>query len=103
VQFDVYRNPIGGARAAFPYVVILQADGAATGTDRLVAPLAPASELGAAPGRLIPRVLVGGVEHAVLVPQLTPLRARLLRERVDSAARYREPLLNAVDHLFFGF
>ena len=58
-QFDVFENLITRARRAYPFVVVLQAEVADTGRDRIVAPAR-------APG---PGELRG---------QLTPYRAEIV-------------------------
>ncbi len=40
-QLDIFTNPIARARRAYPFVVVLQADLADPGRDRIVAPLVP--------------------------------------------------------------
>ncbi len=101
-QFDVFVNPIRGARRAYPYVVILQSDFASEARDPIVAPLVPRTVLGTVAGRLAPIVMVEGSEHAVLVPALTGLRSRDLLKRCASIASSRNEVLAAIDHLFFG-
>ena len=101
-QFDVFVNPILGARRAYPYVVILQSDFASGARDSLVAPLVPRAGLSTVAGRLAPIVIVEGSEHAVLVPAMTGLRSADLSKRCASIASARDEVLAAIDHLFFG-
>ena len=101
-QFDVYANPIHAARLAYPYVVVLQSDLAAAGRERIVAPLAPRESLAAVAGRLAPIVQLGEAQYVVIVPGLTGLASRDLREAAGSLVRYRDELLAAIDYLFFG-
>jgi toxin CcdB len=101
-QFDVHRNPVPGARRAYPYVVVMQSPLADTGRSRIVAPLVPRSAIARATGPLIPSVTVAEKDYAVLVPSLTTIPADALGEAVASAASNRAELLTAVDLMFFG-
>jgi toxin CcdB len=102
VQFDVFVNPIVVARGAYPFVVILQSDFAATTRDRLVAPLVPRRALTPIAGRLTPIVEIDSKEHVVLVSDLAGVGQRDLVTQVGSLAAYRADLLDAIDYLFFG-
>lgn len=101
-QFDVFDNPVARARRAYPYVVVLQADLADTGRERIVAPLAPLRGLRGSAGRLTPHVQVDGVDHAVLVPSLTAIPTSDLRDARAHLAQHREAFSAALDYLFFG-
>jgi toxin CcdB len=102
VQFDVFVNPVVAARPAYPLVVVLQSDFAATTRDRLVAPLVPRSALNPIAGRLTPIVEIDSKEHVVLVADLAGVRQRDLPKPVCSLAARRADLLDAIDYLFFG-
>jgi len=95
-------NPIPRARGAFPFVAILQSDLADTGTDRIVAPLAPAARISGTVGRLMPTVKVLGVDHALIVPRLAAVPAADLRAVKDSLSTYRNEIVAALDLLFLG-
>ena len=101
-QFDVFENPIARARRAYPFVVVLQADLADTGRERIVAPLAPRARLTGTAGRLTPHVKVAGVDHVLLVPSLAALPAAELRELRGQLASYRDVIVAALDYLFLG-
>jgi toxin CcdB len=101
-QFDVVRNPVTGARRAYPYVVVLQADIAGLGRGRVVAPLAPRSAFPELAGRLTPIVRVQRKEFVLLVTSLTTLPARSLDDAVVTLADRRQDILAALDYLFFG-
>lgn len=102
MQLDVYDNPIPRARRAYPLVVVLQAELAKTGRDRIVAPLVPRTRLPTAVGRLTPLVEVAGDEHVVLVPSLTTVLAEDLRAHRGNVSRHRDALVAAIDYLFLG-
>jgi toxin CcdB len=101
-QFEVFTNPIVRARKAYPYVAILQANAAETGRDRIVAPLAPRTQLAGTAGRLTPHVTVLGVEHVLLVPSMSPIATMDLKERCDELRPYRNDIIAALDFLFLG-
>ena len=101
-QLDVYVNPITRARRAYPYVAVLQSDLAETGRERIVAPLVPRARLTGAVGRLTPRVLVSEVDHVLLVPNLTAIDAKDLRELRGNLVAHRERIVAALDYLFLG-
>jgi toxin CcdB len=101
-QLDVFINPIPQARRAYPYVVVLQSDLADTGRERIVAPLVPKTRLPGTLGRLTPHVRVADVDHVLLVPSLTGLAAKDLRELRGQLVAYRDDIVAALDYLFLG-
>lgn len=101
-QYDVLENPIPRARMAFPFVAILQSDLADTGSDRIVAPLVPSTQIANVVGRLMPIVKVLGVDHALIVPRLAAVPAAELRAVKDSLSAYRNEIVAALDLLFLG-
>lgn len=101
-QFDVFENPIARARRAYPFVVVLQADLADTGRERIVAPLAPRARLTGTTGRLTPHVKVANVDYVLLVPSLAALPAAELRELRGQLSAYRDEIVAALDYLFLG-
>ncbi len=86
-----------------PFVAILQSDLAETGSDRVVAPLAPTAAMPLLAGRLIPIVDVENRDYALLVPALTALPAADLRRVIANVAGARPRILAALDYLFVGF
>jgi len=100
-QFDVFVNPVPSTRSAYPFVVAMQSDLAATSTFQLVAPIAALSKLTPV-GRLAPKVAIEGKPYVVLVPQLEVMRTRYLSSNVANVASDRGELLAAIDLLFFG-
>jgi toxin CcdB len=101
-QFDVFVNSIAATSGAYPFVVALQSDFAQDGRDQIVAPVVPLRLIPKVVSRLTPIVVMDGSEHMVLVPALTGVRLRDLRERHASLASARSELLAAIDYLFFG-
>jgi toxin CcdB len=101
-QLDVFLNPIGPARRAYPFVVVLQSDVADIGRERIVAPLAPRARLSGTTGRLTPHVKVSGVDHVLLIPRLAAVAAADLRVVKDQLGAYRDEIVAALDYLFLG-
>jgi toxin CcdB len=101
-QFDVFVNSIAATRRAYPFVVVLQSDFARDGRDQIVAPVVPLRLIPKVISRLIPILALDGSEHMVLVPALTGVLGRDLKERHASLASARSELLAAIDYLFFG-
>jgi toxin CcdB len=101
-QFDVFVNPLSNSRRAYPFVASMQSDIAPSGSDQIIAPLAPMASMSRSAGKLTPVVAVNGVDHIVVVPRLTPIRSRDLAKSISTIASARRDLLAAVDYLFFG-
>jgi len=102
MQFEGFSNPIPAARHAYPYLLVLQADWIEDMPERIVAPVVPRDSMRLDAVKLTPIVVIDGREHAVMVPALTAVRARDLRESIGSFAAERDTLLAAIDYLFFG-
>ncbi len=101
-QFDVYVNSIAATRRAYPFVVALQSDFAQDARGQIVAPVVPLRSITKVISRLTPIVTLDSAEHMVLVPALTSMSVRDLKERHASLASARSELLAAIDLLFFG-
>jgi toxin CcdB len=98
-QFDVYRNPRGGA---FPLVLDLQAELLATLATRVVVPLALRKRYGKPITRLNPVVTIRGTEYVMVFQELAAIPISSLGEHVDSLAARRPELVAAIDLLFTG-
>ena len=102
MQLEVFPNPLVRARRAFPYVVVLQADIAALGRERIVAFLAAKAQVGAVSGRLMPIVLIGGREFVLLMPSITNVPVTELRGPVGNLNAFRDRIVDAIDWTFLG-
>ena len=102
MQLDVFPNPLVRARRAFPYVVVLQADIAALGQERIIAFLAPRAQLGPIAGRLMPVVEVDERPFVLLMPSITNVPAAELRGPVANLGAYRDRIVDAIDWTFLG-
>jgi toxin CcdB len=102
MQLEVFPNPLVRARRAFPYVVVLQSDVSVQGRERIVAFLAPRSQVAPLAGRLTPIVEFAGKEFVVLMPWMTNVAASELRKPVADLGSFRDGIVDAVDWLFLG-
>jgi hypothetical protein len=102
MQLEVFPNPLVRARGAYPYVVVLQADVAAPGRERIVAFLAPHAQVGNVAGRLTPVVTVDKRSFVVLMPSMTNVPVSALRDAVGDLQEFRESILDAIDATFVG-
>jgi hypothetical protein len=100
MQLEVFANPLVRARGAYPYVVVLQADVAALGRERIVAFLAPCDRVGNVTGRLMPIVTIDKRWFVVLMPSMTNVPVSELGESVGSLQAFRESILDAVNATF---
>jgi toxin CcdB len=102
MQLEVFPNPLVRARGAYPYVVVLQADVAALGRERIVAFLAPHAQAGNVAGRLMPVVTIDKRSFVVLMPSITNVPVSALRDSVGNLQAFRESILDAIDATFIG-
>ena len=102
MQLEVFPNPLVRARRVYPHVVVLQADIAATGRDRVIAFLVARRQIGPVTGRLMPIVEIGGQEFVVLMPSITNVSTAELRRPVGDLTAYRSQIVNALDWMFLG-
>lgn len=99
-QFDVLKNPRGGA---FPLVVDLQAELLSAMSTHVVAPLVAAKRYpGKRAMRLNPLTKVRGIEYIVLIQDLASIEVSELGDVVGSLAPQRAELIAALDLLFTG-
>ncbi|HEY7576098.1 MAG TPA: CcdB family protein [Acetobacteraceae bacterium] len=102
MQHDVFANPAGTTRRAFPFIAVLQADIAGEGRGRVVAPLAPRRAMPDAVGRLLPVVRHDGVEFLLALELMTSVPLGVLRQKLGSIAQHRDDITRALDWLFTG-
>ena len=102
MQLDVFPNPLVRTRRAFPYVVVLQADIAALGSDRIVAFLATKAQFGPTSSRLMPVVQIAGRDFILLMPSITNVPVTELRGPVGKLDAFRDRIVDAIDWLFLG-
>jgi toxin CcdB len=102
MQLEVFPNPLVRARRAFPYVVVLQADIATLGRERIIAFLVAKAQIGPVGGRLTPVVQLGSREYVLLMPSLTNVPVTELRGSVGNLNAFRDQIIDAIDWTFLG-
>lgn len=102
-QFDVYVNPSKTSRKAYPYILELQNDVIAEITTRIVVPLADYSCMSDEHFKgLTPKVSYGDQELLILIPQITSMNAKSLKNPVGSLAHLRDEIISALDFAITG-
>lgn len=102
-QYDVYTNPVVGARGVVPYVVNLQSDLISQLPSRLVAPLSRVGLKSKLPTNLSPSFLIEGESLAFMPHEAAPMGERSLGKPVTSLAAFSSQLLSALDAVTSGF
>jgi toxin CcdB len=98
-QFDVFRNPRGGA---YPLLLDVQSNLLAPLATRVVVPLAPLKKYGKPLSRLNPTARVQGVEYVLVFQELAAVPRSVLGRPRGSLTSRRSELIAAVDLLFTG-
>lgn len=99
-QFDVFKNPGGGA---YTLLVDIQADVLGQLPTRVVVPLTTLKRYGGRPiTRLNPVVTIGSTQYVMVFQDLAAVPVTALGDRVDSLAPQRDELVAAIDLLFTG-
>lgn len=101
-QFDVFPHPVPALRRVYPLAICLRSDLIPGGDETSIAPLAPRRRFAAPSGRLAPVVQVDGEDYLVIIEKLTTVPERSLPRRIANLSRFRDPLLGAIDLLFYG-
>jgi toxin CcdB len=102
-QFDIYLNPNKKSRTAYPFIIDMQNNLVDDLATRIVAPLAlfnkfKDEEL----KKLTPRVSYEGRELLILVPQITSMPAKLLKDPIGSLSHLRDEIIAALDFAIIG-
>jgi len=102
-QFDIYTNPNKKSRTAYPFIIDMQNDLVDELTTRIVAPLALYSKFkGQELYKLTPRVSYDEQELLILIPQMTSMPAKLLKEPIGSLIHLRNEIIAALDFAIIG-
>jgi len=102
-QFDVYRNPSSTTRRFYPYLVDIQSHYLEDLATRIVIPLGKASCFGdAAMKGLTPEVSFQGEKLLLLIPQISSIPRKRLKEPVGSMLHLRDEVLAALDFAIAG-
>lgn len=102
-QFDVYENSSKQTRKAYPYILDLQHPLIENIGTRIVVPLGNAElfkneELKG----LTPKVELEGNRLLVLIPQITSMPAKSLRNPVGTLSHLRDEIISALDLAIIG-
>ena len=99
-QFDVFKNPGGGA---YPLLLDVQADVLAGLATRVVVPLTTLKRYGSKPiTRLNPTASIDGTMYVLVFQELAAIPAAALGEPITSLVSRRTDLVAAVDLIFTG-
>jgi toxin CcdB len=101
MQHDLFVDPDRRARAIYPLVVALQADGVDSDTN-IVAPLTTTAVVPNPPTRALPLVAHGDRDYVVMTRLIGVLARRQLGQPVGSIAPYRDDNSRTLHWLFFG-
>jgi toxin CcdB len=103
-QFTVFRNKNPRTKAAFPFLVDIQADVLEDLQTRVVIPLTKVAALSRKPLTLVTPVLpFEGEEYVLMTPQLAGIARSELGAPVGSLASERQAIVAAVDFVAIGF
>lgn len=102
-QFTVYENKNPKSRAAFPYLLDVQADLLSDLNTCVVVPLRPlAAKANPAITRLMPMLKIGGKPFVMCTPQLAGIPRRALGKAVTQLSGQRDEIVAAIDTLIAG-
>ena len=102
-QFDIYVNPNKKSRIAYPFIIDMQNNLVDDLTTRIVAPLALYSKFKDEElKKLTPRVSYKERELLILIPQVSSMPSKLLKEPVGSLSHLRDEIIAALDFAIIG-
>ena len=97
-QFDIYKSPSDSTA----YLVDLQDDLIEALSTRVVAPLVAIEDGEKRMKILNPLIRYDGTDYILMAHLLAAIPARLLQEKVGSAALQRDEIIASLDFLFTG-
>jgi len=102
-QFDIYLNPNKKNRIAYPFIIDMQNNLVDDLATRIVAPLASYSKFkNEEIKKLTPRVSYEGQELLILIPQISSMPTKLLKEPIGSLSHLRDEIIAALDFAIIG-
>jgi toxin CcdB len=102
-QFDVYANPSKATRKAYPFIVDIQSDVISAIATRIVIPLGSKSHFrNEGMKGLTPTVEYGGEDLLLLIPQITSVPAKSLKNPIGSLSHLRDEIIAALDFAITG-
>ena len=102
-QFDVFKNPSATTREHYPYLVDIQSLYLEELATWIVIPLGKASLFqNTAMKGLTPEVTFHDKKLLLLIPQISSISKKQLKEPIGSLSHLRDELMNALDFAIFG-
>ena len=97
-QFDVYENPNTQTRTAYPYILDMQHSLIEDIATRIVVPLGDVKQFKNEELKgLTPKVEFEGENLLVLMPQITSMPTKALRNPIGTLSHLRDELIAALD------
>ena len=97
-QFDVYENPSKQTRKAYPYILDIQHSLIEDIATRIVVPLGDAKKFNTEELKgLTPKVEFEGKTLLILMPQITSMSARSLKDPVGTLSHLRDEIISSLD------
>ena len=97
-QFDVYKNPSKASKKAYPFILNLQCNLIDNIATRIVVPLALYSKFKNEEMKgLTPIVSFEDRDLLILIPQLTSMPSKSLKNPVGTLSHLRDEIISALD------
>lgn len=97
-QFDVYKNPSKASKKAYPFILDIQNELIDNIATRIVVPLALYSKFKNEELRgLTPRVVFDDKDLLILIPQLSSMSSKALKNPVGRLSHLRDEVISALD------
>lgn len=97
-QFDVYPNPSKTSKAHYPYLVDIQNSLLSDLATRIVIPLGKRSAFGGETMQgLTPEISFADQELLLLVPQISSVPEKYLKNPIGSLSHFRDQVVGALD------
>ena len=97
-QFDVYANPGKNSRNAYPFILDIQSNLIDDIATRIVVPLALYSKFKNEELKsLTPRVSFDGEDLLILIPQLSSISSKSLKNPIGTFSHLRDEIIAALD------
>ena len=97
-QFDVYKNTSKVSKKAYPFILDIQSDLIGDIATRIVVPLALYSKFKNEEIKgLTPKVSFGDKDLLILIPQLSSMPSKSLKNPIGSFSHLRDEIISALD------
>lgn len=102
-QFDVYENPSKTTKKAYPYILELQNNIISDIATRIVVPLADYTVMKNEEfKKLTPKVTYKEKELLILMPQITSVSSKSLKNPIGTLSHLRDEIISALDFAVTG-